>query len=242
MPLILFGAYLIWKGIKSFYELPDFLLPSPERVGRVFIETIADGSIWVHVRVTASEALLGFTLALVFATTIGYLLGKSKVLEKVFSPYLIAAHSTPIIAIAPLLVIWLGFGMSSKVAACFIIVFFPILINTMTGIREVDTQQKELMKSYSANKWQTFRKLEVPAALPFIFVGMKLGITISVVGAVVGEFVGADKGLGYLINVGKGLFDTSLIFVSIFWLVSLALILYGSVCLLEYYVLAWKRQ
>jgi NitT/TauT family transport system permease protein len=179
-------------------------------------------------------------LGLVTATVLGYALARSPALERLLAPYIVASQSVPVVAIAPLLIIWFGSGRLSKVLICALIVFFPVLVNTMVGIRSVEKDLRDLMRSLGASRWQTFRMLEVPAALPVLFGGLKIGVTLSVVGAVVGEFVGADQGLGFLINQARGLYNTPLVFVAILALVAIALSLYGIVMLLEMWLLRWR--
>jgi len=161
-------------------------------------------------------------------------------MEKLLSPYLIASQAIPLVAIAPLLVIWFGPGIFSKILICGLIVFFPVLVNTIVGLRAVPQNLRDLMRSMKATPSQTLRYLEIPAALPIFLGGLRVGATLSVIGAVVGEFVGADRGLGFLINVGRGQYDTALVFVSIFVLITMALSLYGVVVLLEKRLLAWQ--
>jgi NitT/TauT family transport system permease protein len=140
------------------------------------------------------------------------------------------------------LVIWFGFGSLSKMLICALIVFFPVLVNTIVGIRSVEQDLKDLMRSLQASWWQTFLMLEVPASLPVLFGGLKMAVTLSVIGAVVGEFVGADRGLGALINIGRGALDTPLMFVALFTLVFIAVAMYSIVALTESHVLAWQRK
>jgi NitT/TauT family transport system permease protein len=147
----------------------------------------------------------------------------------------------PIVALAPLLVIWFGFGGLSKVLVCALTVFFPALVTTIIGIRSVEPDLRALMHSLQAGRWQTFALLEVPAALPVWFGGLKVGVTLAVFGAVVGEFVGADRGLGFLVNLARGILDTPMLFVALFTLVAIALALYSAVALLEHVVLRWRR-
>lgn len=241
MPVIFLAIFALWKVIIRVGEYPVFVLPPPEMVWKKFLLVLNDGSLWFHARYTLFESILGFLLALAFGTTLGYLLAKSKTLEKLLSPYVVASRGIPVIAIAPLLVIWFGFGLPSKVFVSFFIVFFPMLINTIVGIRGVDADQRELMRSYEASPWQVFRILEVPSALPVLLGGIKVGITGSIMGAVVGEFVGADRGLGFLVNLSKGLFDTALMFVAIVSLALMSFILYTSVWGLEILVLRGRR-
>jgi NitT/TauT family transport system permease protein len=195
--------------------------------------TVLDGSLLRHTGITLLEVLLGLSVGLAAGAVLGYLTAKSPTLERWLTPYIVASQAVPIAAIAPLLVIWLGPGLISKIVTCALIVFFPILVNTLTGLRTVDGHLRELLESYNANRWQTFVKLEFPAALPVLFGGLKVGATLAVIGAVVGEFVGADRGLGFLISAGRGAFDTALVFVAVGALVMLAVSLYGGVVLLE---------
>jgi NitT/TauT family transport system permease protein len=153
----------------------------------------------------------------------------------------VASQSIPAVAIAPLLLIWFGSGRLSKVLICALVVFFPVLVNTIVGIRSVDAGLKMLMRSLRANRWQTFTMLEVPAAMPVLLGGLKIGVTLSVIGAVIGEFLGTDQGLGFLINQAKGLFDTPLMFAALFTLAAISLCLYLIVTRLEHWLLAWRR-
>jgi NitT/TauT family transport system permease protein len=195
--------------------------------------TVLDGSLLRHTGITLLEVLLGLSVGLAAGAVLGYLTAKSPTLERWLTPYIVASQAVPIAAIAPLLVIWLGPGLISKIVTCALIVFFPILVNTLTGLRTVDGHLRELLESYNTSRWQTFVKLEFPAALPVLFGGLKVGATLAVIGAVVGEFVGADRGLGFLISAGRGAFDTALVFVAVGALVVLAVSLYGGVVLLE---------
>jgi NitT/TauT family transport system permease protein len=176
------------------------------------------------------------------AAFLGYILAKSPMVERWLSPYIVASQAIPIVAIAPLLVIWLGPGLFSKILISALIVFFPILINTIIGLRAVPEDLRDLMISLRATRWQTFRILEVPSALPVLLGGLRIGATLAVIGAVVGEFVGSDRGLGFLINIGRGQYDTALVFVAVFTLVIMALSLYGLVVLAEQQLLGWQQR
>ena len=229
-----------WQLAVYFTDLPAFILPSPADVWTRFARSLADGSLLRHTSVTLLEVLLGLLMGTATATVLGYLLAKSRLLERLLAPYLVASQAVPIVAIAPLLVIWFGPGIFSKVLICALIVFFPVLVNTVVGVREVPSALRDLMRSLRATRWQTLRYLEIPAALPIFLGGLRIGAALSVIGAVVGEFVGSDRGLGFLINVGRGQYDTALVFVAIFALIVLALVLYGIVAWLENYLLKWQ--
>ena len=240
--LSLVVGLILWQAFTAYSDIPSFIFPTPLDVWEKFLSVFLDGSLLFHTLVTLREVLIGLTLGLSVATLTGYFLAKSRTVERVLSPYIVASQSIPIVAIAPLLVIWLGPGIFSKILTSALIVFFPVLVNTIVGIRSVPGELYELMKSLQANHMQRIIKLEIPAALPVFLGGLRIGATLAVIGAVVGEFVGADKGLGFLVNVGRGLYDTSLVFVAVFTLVILALVLYGSVVFLESRLLSWKKR
>ena len=231
-----------WALIVSITQMPAFLLPSPEGVWNKFTITLQDGTLLSNALVTLYEVLIGLILGSVVAMCLGYMLAKSRLMEKLISPYLVASQAIPVVAIAPLLVIWFGPGIFSKILICSLIVFFPVLVNTMIGFRAVPENLRDLMRSLRATRWQKLRLLEIPAALPVLFGGLRIGATLSVIGAVVGEFVGSDRGLGFLINVGRGQFDTALVFVAIFTLILMALLLYGAAMLAEKRSTRWKAE
>jgi len=234
------GGLAIWAGVARILSLPAFILPGPAMVWQRFMLSAASGQLFRHTLTTLMEVLAGLLIGGISATVIGYFVAKSAPLEKLISPYLVASQSIPVVAIAPLLVIWFGPGIFSKILICSLTVFFPILINTVVGLREVPKDLHDLMCSLKASRLQTLIKLEVPAALPIFLGGLRVGATLSVIGAVVGELVGSDRGLGFLINIGRGQYDTSLVFVAVITLVILAVTLYGLVVLVESRVLAWQ--
>lgn len=241
-PLVLIGVIVLWAALVAWQDYPPFILPSPVLVWQKFLTMTADGSLWLHIGVTLVEIALGLLIGLSAAFGLGYLLGKHHTLERIASPYIVASQSIPIVAIAPLVVIWMGSGLASKVAVTALITFFPALIATIVGIRSVDPDLHDLMRSLRASRWQLFWKLELPAALPMIFGGLKLSATLAVVGAVVGEFMGANAGLGYLVNLGRGLLDTPMMFVAILLLVVIAQTLHFAVAALEARLLRWQKM
>jgi NitT/TauT family transport system permease protein len=242
-PLVFALALLAWEGVVRLGGYPTFILPSPGRVGATLLRVVGDGTLWRHAQVTLVEVLGGLALGLSVATVLGYALAKSVTIERALSPYIVASQAVPIVAIAPLLVIWFGPGLLSKMLISALIVFFPILINTVVGVRSVEPDLRDLMRSLRATRWQVFAKLEMPAALPVLLGGLKIGATLSVIGAVVGEFAGAERGLGYLITLSNNaLYDTPQMFVAILALVVMALGLYGIVALIERRMLTWRRN
>jgi NitT/TauT family transport system permease protein len=234
LPVVVFLALIgLWELIVYLGNYPQFFLPTPRAVLVRGIQALRDGSLVVHSWVTLREVFAGLFLGLSVAIILGYLLAKSPAVERIVAPYLAASQAIPIVALAPLLVIWFGTGILSKVLVCALTLFFPVLVNTIVGIRNVDTELVELMRSLRASRWQTFLYLEVPASLPVLLGGLKIGVALSVIGAVVSEFVSADRGLGFLVNLARGLFDTPLMFVALFTLMAMALGLYLSVSALE---------
>ncbi|MCC6166329.1 MAG: ABC transporter permease [Caldilineaceae bacterium] len=230
-----------WHGLVVWGDYPPFILPGPAVVGRKFLSVWADGTLLRHAQVTLVEVALGLALGLGLAFVLGYALGKHRIVERVAAPYIVASQSIPIVAVAPLLVIWFGSGLTSKVLVCALITFFPTLVSTIVGVRNVDEDLRDLMRSLRAGPWQTFRLLELPAALPVIFGGLKLSVILSLVGAVVGEFAGADVGLGFLINLARGVLDTPLMFVAVISLIAIAQALYLAVAWSETILLRWQR-
>ncbi len=239
VPVSLLGGLLAWQGLVVARDIPAFILPPPTRVATRFVSAVADGTWWFHTSMTLVESLLGFALGFAVAAVLGYLLAHLPLLERVAAPYIAASQALPVVAIAPLLLLWLGFGLLPKVVVAALVVFFPMLINTIGGLRRIDPALREVAQVYGANRWQTFLYVELPLALPTILGGTKIGFTLAITGATVAEFMGADRGLGLLLNVSKGLFDTPLLFVALLTLVAVAMSAYAFVAALERVLVRW---
>jgi NitT/TauT family transport system permease protein len=225
---------IVWKLVTVVGDLPPFILPPPETVVVRFLVAVVDGTILPHLATTIVEVALGLVVGAGSALVIGYVLARSALVERLLSPYLVAAQATPILALAPLLVLWFGTGLTSKVVICSLIVFFPVAVATMVGIRSVDAGLLELGRSLRATRGQILTTLEIPAALPSILGGLRVGATLAVVGAIVGEWAGADRGLGVLINLARGsLFDIPLMFATLLTIALLGIALYVAVVLVE---------
>ncbi|MFW6137982.1 MAG: ABC transporter permease subunit [Spirochaetota bacterium] len=233
---------LLWGMIARISGLPDFILPLPEEVFSRFISATREGLIIQNLLVTAYESLAGFTLGSITAFVTGYILAKHRVAERLLSPYIVAMQAIPVVALAPLLIIWFGFGVNTKILIAALVIFFPILINSIVGIRSADQEIMELLTSLNAGPLKTFFKFELPSALPVIFGGLRVGITFSVIGAVVGEFLGSSEGLGALVNMARSSFDTPLVFVSIILLGLLGIFFYLSMSLIEYLLLGKRMK
>jgi NitT/TauT family transport system permease protein len=235
-PVVLAAVVFVvaWKGLVVVANYPPSILPAPEVVAVRFVEAWRDGIMARHALATLTEILLGFFVGASLAVATGYLLARSRLAERLLSPYLVAAQATPVLVLAPLLVVWLGTGLLPKVVICALIVFFPVAVATMVGIRSVDARLLELGRALKATRGQVIRHLEVPAALPQILGGMRVGVTLAVIGAIVGEWAGADRGLGVLINLARGsLFDFPLMYATLATIAAIALSLYLIVVLVE---------
>jgi NitT/TauT family transport system permease protein len=228
--LVLLG---LWQFVITLEVYPAFIIPSPLAVLTKFGEVVADGTLWLHTTTTLYAVLVGLTVGLSVGVALGYLIAKSQLLENLLSPLIVAFQSMPVVAYAPLLIIWFGSGPTSKIVTSALIVFFPMLMNTIVGIRNVPVPLRDLMRSMQATPWQTFTKLEIPAAMPVLVGGLKISATLAVIGAVVGEF---------LISLARSQYDTPLVIVAVLTLTLIARLLYSLVSLLERRVLSWQKH
>ncbi len=234
---------LAWHLLTRLGGYERFILPGPADVWQQFLLVVQDGRLVKHTLITAGEVLPGLLIGILVAAPLGYLLAHSPLAERFISPYLIASQAVPIIAVAPLLTIWVQSTYWSRVLVAVLVVFFPILINVIAGLRSVPAELFELMHVLRANRWQIFRKLELPAALPVLLAGLKVGATLAVIGALVGEFVQPkSEGLGFLLVTARYQFKTDLVFVVLFTLAAMALSMYGLVALAERRLLRWQRN
>lgn len=232
---------LVWHLVATLGGYDRFILPGPLDVWKQLGVVISDGRLLKHTAITVSEIIPGLLIGLLIALPLGYLLAKSRLAERLISPYLVASQAIPIIAIAPLLTIWISSAYWSRVSVAVLVVFFPIAINIITGMRSVPPELYELMHSLQASRWQVFRKLELPAALPILLTGLKIGATLAVIGTLVGEFVQPrSQGLGFLLVTARYQFKTDLVFVVLLTLAAIALVMYGLVVLLERRLLRWQ--
>lgn len=236
------AVLLIWQGVVLLKLYPAFIIPAPQAVLSKFHTVLLDGTLWLHTTTTLTAVLAGLCLGVIVAVALGYCIAKSPALDAALSPLVVAFQSTPVVAYAPLLIIWFGSGPTSKIVTSALIVFFPMLMNTVVGIRGVPLSLRDLMRSMQATRWQMFTRLEIPAAMPVLIGGLKISATLAVIGAVVGEFVSANAGLGFLINLARSQYDTPLVLVAVLTLTVTARLLYGLVSLLERRVLAWQAR
>ena len=229
------GAFVVlWQLVVAVSGFPPFILPGPQTVAERWVRAWTEGTMWPHVAQTLVEILLGFAIGAATALVVGVLLARSRLVEKLLSPYLVAAQAVPILALAPLLVLWFGNGLTSKLVITSLIVFFPVAVATMVGIRGVDPRLLEMARAFRATGWQVATRVEVPAAMPAILGGMRVGVTLAVIGAIVGEWAGGERGLGVLINIARGsLFDIPLMFAALGQLALIGVTLYLVMVLVE---------
>ncbi len=238
--LILVSA---WQLLTMVGDYDRFILPGPADVWHQFLIVLGDGRLLRHTFITVSEVIPGLLLGILVAAPLGYLLAHSRMAERFISPYLVASQAIPIIAIAPLLTIWISSTYWSRVMVAALVVFFPVLVTVVAGLRSTPAELHDLMRSLRATRWQLFRKLELPAALPVLLAGLKVGATLAVIGTLVGEFVQPkSEGLGFLLVTARYQFKTDLVFVVLFTLAAIAVTLYGSVALLERRLLRWRTE
>lgn len=237
-PVIALGLiFSVWEvGVRA-GSVPIYLLPPPSLV----IERLLSDYkvILLHTAATSGEVLAGFLLSIAVSIPLAAMLAQYRWLERALYPLLVASQTIPKVAIAPLLVVWFGFGLAPKVLIAFLICFFPIVVDTLIGFRSIPKEVMWLSRSMGASRWKTFAKIQVPAALPNIFAGVKVASTLAVVGAVVGEFVAADRGLGYQLIVANGLLDVRMSFAVLVMLSLIGIVLYGAVDLVERWALPW---
>lgn len=227
---------LIWELITKLFNIAEYILPSPSLI---FMKIIEESNIlWNHSLVTLFEVVFGFLLSVVVGIAIAVLIFSSKTFERSVYPLLVTSQSIPKVAIAPLFIIWMGFGVSSKVLIAFLTAFFPIVVATVSGLRVTKKEMYYLIYTMGGTKLQLFSKVIFPNALPSIFSGLKIAVAMSVVGAIVGEFVASDKGLGYLLMVANGQMNTVLVFAIILVLSFIGIVMFYSIEILEKIVLA----
>jgi NitT/TauT family transport system permease protein len=199
IPLVFVIFVALWEWVVRAWNVPNFLVPAPSTVAGALGRGVRTGLYLTNFWITLFEALVGFVIAAVAGIVLGAIIAQFRLVERTFYPYLVALQTLPKIAIAPLIIVWFGFGISSKVIIAGTVAFFPVLVNVIVGLKTVDAAKLDLMRSLRASRWQTFRLVTFPNALPFVFAGLDIAIVFSVLGAIVGEFVGSQKGLGNLI-------------------------------------------
>ena len=239
---LLSGALLLvllvaWELTVRRSGLSALVLPAPSAVAAALWNGVSTGYFWPHLRATLSALLLGLAGGGVVGLLVGVALAESALLERVFRPYVVVSQVVPKLALAPLFVLWFGFGIAPTALITALICFFPLMENTLTGLRHVDPQRLQLFRMLGATRWQTLLRLKLPVALPPILAGLRMAVVLALVGAVVGEFIGASHGLGAVVIASQGMMDTALMFAALFLIALIGLVLYQATLLLERWLL-----
>jgi len=239
-PLLLVFIVGAWKLSTLLSGISEFVLPPPEAVAATLAELVRQPEIWlVHARITLVETLAGFAIALVSGVVAGAVLGRVLWLEVALRPLIVALQVIPKVALIPLFVIWFGFGITSKIVIAAILAFFPIMLNVLLGVRSVEPGHREVMRSLDASRWQTFSSLDFHSTLPYVFAGMEVGIVFAVIGAIVGEYLGGNQGLGYMVVVSLNALDAPQLFAVIILLAALGSVLFLAVNALKRAAIPW---
>jgi NitT/TauT family transport system permease protein len=236
--VLLFVVFLAaWQWVPALFGIPPFIVPSVSMVWDEFLRMLGHDRLIFHTAITAMQVGVGFVLGVLLGVLCGFALGLSPSAEFVLSPYILALQIAPKVAFAPLFIIWFGYTVYPKILVCVLIVFFPVMINVLGAVRALDPDIVRLARSFTASRVQVFWKIELPAAMPPLFAGLRIAATLAVIGVLVGELVGGNTGLGYLLAFGEGAGDTAMVFVTIILLTLIGIVLYGLVVLVEARVL-----
>ena len=237
--VLLLGA---WQFTVSVIGVSEFILPAPAAVAAALVELLSGPQIWGHIGITLLEVLAGFGIALVSGVAIGAVLGRVEWLQRAVQPALVALQVVPKVAFVPIFVIWFGFGPTSKIIMAALLAFFPIMLNVMLGVRSVERGHRDVMRGLGASRWSTFHNLELPSTLPYVFAGAEVAIVFSVIGAIVGEYLGGSEGLGYLVVSSLNALDAPRLFAVIVLLALLGSLLYAAVTMAKKLVIPWHES
>jgi NitT/TauT family transport system permease protein len=235
--LLVLAVFAVWAGSVRLFAIPSYLLPGPDEV---FVRIIHDRAIfWKHSCATLSVIVIGFLISVAFGIALALAVVLNRTAERTLMPLIVGSQTIPKIAIAPLFVVWLGFGMQPKIAVTFLITFFPVAVATIAGLKAVETDMLDMVRAMGASPSVAMLKVRVPAALPQVFSGLKIAITSAVVGAIVAEFVGSDSGLGYLLLTSTATLDGPLVWSALLILVVIGVGLFTAIARLERAVIPW---
>ena len=235
--LLLAALLLAWEAACRLLALPALVLPPPSAIGAALWKGLASGYFWPHLRITALELVLGVVTGCLVGFAAGVVLGENALLRRLLMPYVVASQVIPKLALAPLFVLWFGFGVTPTVVITALICFFPLMENTLTALQQVPPERLELFRMLGATRAQTLWRLKLPSGLPSILAGLRVAVVLALVGAVVGEFIGASSGLGALVIATQGTMDTSLMFAVLVLIAALGMLAYQATVLLERWLL-----
>ncbi|MDB5607469.1 MAG: Binding-protein-dependent transport system inner rane component [Bradyrhizobium sp.] len=240
--ILAISVVAVWEGACRFFAISPLVLPAPSAVATKLVSLVVSGIIWPHLWATLVEVIAGFVFGVIAGLVIGAMVSLIPVLERLVYPYLVALQTLPKVAIAPLFIIWFGYGLSSKIVITALVCFFPVLVSVIAGFHSTDKDQLDMMKAFGATKWQTLMRLRVPSALVLIFAGLEIAAVLAVIGAIVGEFVGAQVGLGYLVVTLNFGLDVPGVFAVLIVLSAIGLAMHGIMRVAARRYIFWIRR
>ncbi len=241
-PVLLCLIFGIWHVYVEQTGISAFILPPPAHVWEAWKEMIVAPATWDHTRTTIYETLAGFFWAFIIGVGLGVALGRLRWLELTLTPFIVATQVVPKVALVPLMIVWFGFGMTSKILIAAVLAFFPILTNTVLGVKSVDHGHRDVMTSLNASRWKIFRRLELPSSLPYILTGMEIGIVLAIIGAVVGEFLGGNHGLGYMLVAKMNAYETDALFAVIIHMTMVGFVFYFAIAAVRRLLIPWHES
>ena len=241
-PLLVLVLLFVWNLYVRLSGITGFILPAPGDVWDAYLDEIGKPTLWQHSWFTLYETVVGFVWAVVIGVGLGVLIGRWRWLETTMKPFVVATQVVPKVALVPLFVVWFGFGPTSKVLLAATLAFFPILTNTVLGVKSVDLGHRDVMLALNAARWKTFMRLELPSALPYVLTGMEVGIVLSIIGAVVGEYLGGSNGLGYLLIAKMNAYETDALFAVIIHLTLIGFAFYWLMGSVRRLLIPWHES
>jgi NitT/TauT family transport system permease protein len=237
--LLLVAAWWTYVDLSG---ISKFILPTPASVWYAWLGLLLSQRAWIDTLMTVYATLVGFLWAMVIGIGLGVLIARVRWLEQTLNPFVVASQVLPKVALVPLFVVWFGFGITSEVLIAATLAFFPILTNTVLGVKSIDQGHRDVMMSLNASRWQVFRKLELPSSLPYIVTGMEVGIVLAIIGAIVGEYLGGDQGLGHLLVARMNAFETDGLFAVMIQMTILGFLFYFAISLLRRALIPWHES
>lgn len=241
-PILLVGVVAAWKLVIVVFDISPYVLPQPEEVLGGMVDVVQTKDFTTHVRITLTETLVGFFIALASGVAMGAVLGRVLWLERALRPLVVASQVVPKVALVPLFIVWFGFGITSKIVIVAILAFFPIMLNTLLGVRSVEPGHRDVMRSLNAGRWATFWRLDYHSTMPYVFAGMEIGIVFAIIGAVVGEYLGGNQGLGYLVVLSLNNLNARQLFAVIVILTLIGFALFLAVVGLKRVFIPWHES
>ncbi len=234
--------FLAWQAYCRLGDISPLILPTPVAIAGAFAQAVTEADTWHHLGVTLFETLAGFAAATVIGVALGWLVASFPLLERAFHPFIVASQIVPKVALVPLFVLWFGFGSASKIVVAAVIAFFPVMTNTLLGLRSVDPGHEDVLLALRAGTWDRFVQLQLPSALPAILVSLEMAIVLATIGAVVGEYLGGNEGLGYLAVATMNAFQTDRLFAIIILLTLMGFVLFTGMAVLRRVLIPWHRS